>query len=79
MPQILVVAETGEENDVVYRERLSLSDFDSAFFGAQFAQRVGWAVHDADLLEHRRSRRAEAAPRGSAVRPDPSSGTEAGA
>ena len=36
MPQILVVAETGEDNDVVYRERLSLSDFDSAFFGAQF-------------------------------------------
>lgn len=52
MPQILVVTEeTG--GDVVYRERLSLSDFESDHFSGQFAERVGWAVLDADRLEQK--------------------------
>lgn len=52
MPQILVVADRRDaEQDVVYSERLSLSDFDSEHFSTQLAERVGWAVGDADRLE----------------------------
>jgi hypothetical protein len=54
MPQILVVADRKDaEQDVVYSERLSLSDFDSEHFSNQLAERVGWAVGDADRLERR--------------------------
>jgi hypothetical protein len=58
VPQILVVAETPDENasEVVYRERIALTDFESAHFSGQFAERVGWAVLDADRLEHRDAR-----------------------
>lgn len=54
MPQILVVTDTPEENarTVVYRERLALSDFESSHFTGQLAERVGWAVSDADRIEH---------------------------
>jgi hypothetical protein len=54
MPQILIVTESPEEtpSTVVYRERVALSDFDSAHFTGQLAERVGWAVSDADRLEH---------------------------
>jgi hypothetical protein len=53
MPQILIVTESPEEtpSTVVYRERVALSDFDSAHFTDQLAERVGWAVSDADRLE----------------------------
>lgn len=55
MPQILVVTDSHEETggDVVYREWLSLSDFESDHFSGQFAERVGWAVLDADRLEQK--------------------------
>jgi hypothetical protein len=54
MPQILIVTESPEETPdaVVYRERVALSDFESAHFTGQLAERVGWAVSDADRLEH---------------------------
>ena len=54
MPQILIVTESPEEtpDTVVYRERVALTDFDSAHFTGQLAERVGWAVSDADRLEH---------------------------
>lgn len=54
MPQILIVTESPEEtpSTVVYRERIALSDFESAHFTGQLAERVGWAVSDADRLEH---------------------------
>jgi len=53
MPQILVVADTKEESPatVVYRERIALSDLESAHFSGQLVERVGWAVLDADQLE----------------------------
>jgi hypothetical protein len=53
MPQILVIADSSDGSDrtVVYRERLAPSDFDSAMFAGQLAERVGWAVSDADLIE----------------------------
>ncbi len=55
MPQILVVADAPEasESEVVYRERIALTDLESDHFSAQLVERVGWAVHDADELEHR--------------------------
>ncbi len=54
MPQILVVTDSPEEDarTVVYRERIALTDFDSTHFTGQLAERVGWAVSDADRLEH---------------------------
>lgn len=55
MPQILVVADTPEEapSTVVYRERIALTDLESEHFSGQLVERVGWAVLDADELEHR--------------------------
>ena len=55
MPQILVVTETPEETDskVVYSERVVLSDLESDHFSGQLVERVGWAMRDADQLEHR--------------------------
>lgn len=54
MPQILVVTDTSEETPatVVYRERIALTDLESDHFSGQLVERVGWAVLDADELEH---------------------------
>src|SRR6478752_4631561 len=54
MPQILVVTESFEETDptVVYRERVAPSDLESDHFSGQLVERVGWAVQDADQMEH---------------------------
>ncbi len=55
MPQILVVADVHDDttNAVVYREGISLSDLESDHFSGQLVERVGWAVLDADELEHK--------------------------
>lgn len=55
MPQILVVTETPNETDskVVYSERVALTDLESDHFSGQLVERVGWAMLDADRLEHR--------------------------
>jgi len=54
MPQILIVADHPGEADstVVYRERVVSTDLESNHFSGQLVERVGWAVRDADLLEH---------------------------
>jgi hypothetical protein len=54
MPQILVVTESPEEagRTVVYRERIAPSDLESDHFSGQLVERVGWAVQDADEMEH---------------------------
>lgn len=53
MPQILVVADVHDHaGEVVYREGISLSDLESDHFSGQLVERVGWAVLDADELEH---------------------------
>jgi len=59
MPQILVVTDTPEEvaSTVVYREKIALSDLESDHFSGQLVERVGWAVLDADQLEHGDDRR----------------------
>lgn len=51
MPQILVVADSIDA--VVYRERISSADLESAHFSGQLVERVGWAVRDANELERR--------------------------
>jgi hypothetical protein len=60
MPQILVVADTPQDTPsaVVYRERISTTDLESDHFSGQLVERVGWAVVDADQLEHKEDRSA---------------------
>jgi hypothetical protein len=55
MPQILVVANVHDDttSPVVYREGISPSDLESDHFSGQLVERVGWAVLDADELEHK--------------------------
>jgi hypothetical protein len=54
MPQILVVADVQDDTAaVVYREGINTSDLESDHFSGQLVERVGWAVLDANELEHR--------------------------
>jgi hypothetical protein len=54
MPQILVLTDSPQRSDeVVYRERVASSCLESEHFAGQLLERVGWAVGDADQLEHR--------------------------
>jgi hypothetical protein len=55
MPQILVVTDLRDDTSstVVYKERINLSDLESDHFSGQLVERVGWAVLDADALEHK--------------------------
>ncbi|MGN6867986.1 MAG: hypothetical protein ACTHMY_06235 [Solirubrobacteraceae bacterium] len=55
MPQIIVAADRGAafgEGAVTFRERVNVSDFESEHFAAQLVERLGWAVEDADVVEH---------------------------
>lgn len=54
MPQLLISTDRQGEDagTVVYKERVSLSDLESDHFSNQLVERVGWALHDADELEH---------------------------
>lgn len=55
MPQIIVTADNPRahgERAVMFTERVSSSDFESDHFQAQLVERLGWAVGDADALEH---------------------------
>jgi len=62
MPQILVEADRRDDNTVVYRERINLSDLESDHFSGQLVERVGWAVLDADELERESRRQPDDAP-----------------
>lgn len=55
MPQILVVTDPPEHDasTVVYRERITATDLESDHFSGQLVERVGWAVVDADQIEHK--------------------------
>lgn len=54
MPQILVLTDSPQRaGEVVYRERVPSSSLESDHFAGQLLERVGWAVKDADDLEHR--------------------------
>lgn len=65
MPQILVVADTPQESSdaIVYRERIATTDLESDHFSGQLIERVGWAVLDADQLEHERDAASPSPPR----------------
>lgn len=54
MPQLLISTDRSGEDagTVVYRERINLSDLESDHFSHQLVERVGWALSDADELEH---------------------------
>jgi len=54
MPQLLVVTDLPEDGgEVVYRERVASSDFESRHFTDQLAERLDWAVKDANELSSR--------------------------
>lgn len=71
MPQLLVVTDLPEAGgQVVYRERIVSSDFESVHFTGQLAERLDWAVRDADELANREEEPApveEVAPPGLTV------------
>ncbi len=58
MPEIIVMtnAADGSPEAVMLRERVNSADFESSHFAAQLAERVGWAVGDADDAERSRRR-----------------------
>ncbi len=54
MPQIIVTSDHGAafgEGAVMFRERVSVADFESDHFAMQLVERLGWAVGDADEVE----------------------------
>jgi hypothetical protein len=62
MPQIIVTADKPNddgEKPVMFRERVNVSDFESRHFANQLMERIGWAVGDADELNHRSALQAE--------------------
>ena len=56
MPQIIVTADHPADNGerpVMFRERVTVSDFESKHFATQLVERLGWAVGDADEMNRR--------------------------
>jgi hypothetical protein len=54
MPEIIVTADRDSERGegaVMLRERINLSDFESATFAQRLVERLGWAVSDAHAVE----------------------------
>lgn len=52
MPQIVVVTDSPQDSGrIVYREKVASSCMESEHFSRQLAERLGWAVSDADQLE----------------------------
>ena len=54
MPQIIIATEgpDGSASSEVHRERISPADFESETASLLLIQRIGWALSDADELEH---------------------------
>ena len=57
MTEIIVVADSDRQTEanVVWRERVQATELDSDHFAAQLVERLGWALSDADEIEHRPS------------------------
>jgi len=55
VPRILVITDESDQREtaVVLQERVVSSDLESDHFSAQLVERVGWALVDADEIEHR--------------------------
>ena len=64
MPRILVTTDGSDEREtaVVLQERVLPSDLESDHFSALLVERVGWALVDADEIEHRGHARARSTP-----------------
>ena len=60
MPQILIVTDSPEGGEVVYRETVSPVHLATEHSGDQLVERLAWAVGDATLAE-RHARQAAAA------------------
>lgn len=59
MPQIVVTADRRTEDGqpaIMFRERVSATDFESKHFAAQLVERIGWAVADAEEVDERPTR-----------------------
>jgi hypothetical protein len=59
MPHIIVIADRAPEGDeppVMFRERVTVRDFESRHFANQLVERLGWAVGDADAVGREASR-----------------------
>jgi hypothetical protein len=54
MPRIIVEAE-GREREIVFWERVGAEDFDAEHFRRCLADRIGWAVADAQEVEETES------------------------
>lgn len=61
MPQIIVRADARDQA-VMFTERVNVRDFESRHFQAQLVERLGWAVEDAQAVEHDGPALAEARP-----------------
>jgi hypothetical protein len=62
MPQIIVTADALAEDaepPIMFRERVSVIDFESDHFAAQLVERLGWAVGDADDVNQRSRLKAD--------------------
>lgn len=55
MTEIIVVADGDirDKTNVVWRERVQTGELNSDHFAAQLVERLGWALSDADDMEHR--------------------------
>jgi hypothetical protein len=65
MPQIIVTADKQTErgeSPVMFRERVSVRDFESEHFAAQLMERLGWAVGDAQAVEREPDHASEPEP-----------------
>lgn len=53
-PWIIVTADgpPRQEQAIVLQERVGVEDFESDQFSARLVERIGWAMLDADELEH---------------------------
>jgi hypothetical protein len=67
MPRIIVTADD-QAGRVLHSERVTPADFETEHFRAQLAERVAWAVEDAEREP----------PSGAATRPAPAADSEAG-
>lgn len=59
MARIIIETEPagGRQRAVLWEERVRPADLESEHFCGQFIERVGWALSDADEVEHQTRRR----------------------
>jgi hypothetical protein len=55
MPRMIVTTETPDRSggEVLMNEQVATTDLASDHFAAQLVERIGWALSDAETVEHR--------------------------